>query len=112
MTDKELKRLSRAELLELLIYQTRESERLQAELDETRRALEDRRLRVREIGNLAQAALEVNGVMEAAQAAAQQYLDNIAAMEEETRRKCEQILRAAYVEAKKIREAADASAEF
>jgi len=108
MTDKELKRLSRAELLELLIIQTRETERLQAELDMTRQQLEDRRLRVSQIGNLAQAALDVNGVMEAAQAAAQQYVDNIAAMEDETRQKCEQILRAALLEAKRIREAAGA----
>lgn len=107
MTDKELKRLSRTELLELLVYQTREAERLQAELDATRQQLEDRRLRVSQIGNLAQAVLEVNGVMEAAQRAAQQYVDNIAAMEEETRRKCEQILRAAMLEAKKIRESSE-----
>ena len=104
MTDKELKRLSRTELLELLIEQTRETERLQTELDTVRQELEDKRLRVKQIGNLAQASLAVNGVMEAAQAAAQQYLDNIAAMEEETRRRCEQILRAAMIEAKKIRE--------
>jgi len=104
MTDKELKRLSRTDLLELLIEQTRETERLQTELDTVRQELEDKRLRVKQIGNLAQASLAVNGVMEAAQAAAQQYLDNIAAMEEETRRRCEQILRAAMIEAKKIRE--------
>ena len=112
MTDKELKRLSRTELLELLIEQTKESERLQAELDITRQALEDRRLRVNEIGNLAQAAMEINGVLEAAQAAAQQYLDNIAAMEEETRRKCEQILRAAVLEARRIRGASEDTSEF
>ena len=104
MTDKELKRLSRTDLLELLIEQTRETERLQTELDTVRQELEDKRLRVKQIGNLAQASLAVNGVMEAAQAAAQQYLDNIAAMEEETRRRCEQILRAVMIEAKKIRE--------
>ena len=104
MTDKELKRLSRTDLLELLIEQTRETERLQTELDTVRQELEDKRLRVKQIGNLAQASLAVNGVMEAAQAAAQQYLDNIVAMEDETRRKCEQILRAAMIEAKKIRE--------
>ena len=45
-------------------------------------------MQVAEAGNLAEAVLAVNGVMEAAQAAAQQYLDNIAAMEQETRHKC------------------------
>ena len=104
MTDKELKRLSRSDLLELLIEQTQETERLREELDAIRQELENKRLRVKQAGDLAHASLAVNGVMEAAQAAAQQYLDNIAAMEEETRRRCEQILRAAMIEAKKIRE--------
>ena len=104
MTDKELKRLSRSDLLELLIEQTQETERLREELDAIRQELENKCLRVKQAGDLAHASLAVNGVMEAAQAAAQQYLDNIAAMEEETRRRCEQILRAAMIEAKKIRE--------
>ena len=36
MTDKELRRLSRRELLQMLLEQTSEVERLQAELDKTR----------------------------------------------------------------------------
>lgn len=99
MTDKELKRLSRAELLELLLVQTKEVERLRKELKQTRLQLEDRRLRIENAGNLAQAVLEINGVMEAAQAAAEQYLENIAAMEEVTKQKCEQLLQAAAQEA-------------
>lgn len=104
MTDKEMKRLNRAELLELLLVQTKEVERLRKELNETRKQLEDRQLRIKAAGNLAQAVLDVNGVMEAAQAAAQQYLENIAAMEEETRRKCEHMLRLAAQEAQKLRD--------
>ena len=98
MTDKELKRLSRAELLELLLLQTREVERLRAELDTAQRQLEDRRLRMTRAGTLAQAMVDINGVMEAAQKAADQYLENIAAMEAETRSRYEQILAAAHAE--------------
>ena len=87
MLNKELKKLSRAELLELLLLQTKENERLQAKLDEALQQLTDRRLRMEQCGDLAQAALAVNGVMEAAQAAARQYLDNIRAMEEEARQR-------------------------
>ena len=87
MTEKELKRLSRGELLELLLVQTRETERLQQEVDMLREQLEDRKLRVNRAGSIAKAALEVNGVMEAAQAAANQYLENIKLVEAETRRK-------------------------
>lgn len=100
MKNKELKRLGRAELLELLLAQTRETERLQAELEEARRALEDRNLRLSKAGDLAQAVVEINGVMAAAQAAAGQYLENIARMEAETRERCERIIAAAETKAK------------
>lgn len=103
MTDKEMKKLSRAELLELLLVQTRESERLQKRLERAEAELAERRLKIQEAGNLAQAVLEINGVMETAQKAAQQYLDNIAHMEEETRQRCEQMLEDARKEAEQIR---------
>ena len=88
MTHRELRRLSRAELLELLLEQSREVERLQQRIAELEDSLADRSLRLSRVGDLAQAALAVNGVMDAAQKAAQQYLDNIAAMEAATKIKC------------------------
>lgn len=100
---KELKRLNRAELLELLLTQTRETERLQKELEETKARLNDRNLRIQETGDLAQAVLSLNGVMEAAQTAANQYLENIQAMERETREKCDLLLRQAREEAEKVK---------
>lgn len=99
MREKELRHLSRAELLELLLAQIRENERLQEKLKETEAKLADRKLQVQQAGDLAHAVLVVNGVVEAAQQAAQQYLDNIAAMEAETREKCEQIVSRAREEA-------------
>jgi len=92
MTDKELKKLNRAELLELLLAQTRENELLQQKLEEAEAALADRQLRINKAGNIAQAALEINAVMEAAQAAAQQYVENIARMEAEIRLKYEELM--------------------
>ena len=77
MTDQELKRLSRKDLLELLISQGRERDALQSRLEKTRDALQERQLRIAEAGSLAEAALQLNGVFEAAQAAAGQYLDNL-----------------------------------
>ena len=83
MKQKELKRLTRAELLEMLLAQTQESERLRERLEVAQAQLADRELKLSRSGDLAQAAMAVNGVMEAAQAAAQQYLDNIRRMERE-----------------------------
>lgn len=88
MTEKELKRLSRAELLELLLMQTRESELLQMKLEAAKQELDARELNLRKAGNLANAVLVINGVLESTQNAAQQYLDNIELMERQTRLQC------------------------
>lgn len=95
LDSKRLKRLSRAELLELLLAQTMETERLQDELDKANAKLADREIKIDAAGNLAEAVLNVNGVMEAAQAAAQQYIDNARDVLEQTKHKCELILKLA-----------------
>ena len=104
MTEKELKRLSRSELLELLLLQTRETERLQKKLEAAEKQLADRNLCLEKAGDIAHAALEINGVMEAAQAAARQYMDNIARMEQETAQRCEKMLRYARQEVERTRQ--------
>ena len=102
MKDKNLRRLSRAELLELLLAQTQEAERLQKRLQEAEALLAERHLKLQNAGDLAQAVLAVNNVMEAAQQAAQQYLENMAAMEAETKTRCQQMLEDARKEAAQI----------
>lgn len=77
MTDRELRRLSRGELLELLLSQTREVESLRAQLREAEEKLRSRELTLASAGSIAQAAMELNGVFEAAQRAADQYLENV-----------------------------------
>lgn len=77
MTDRELKKLNRRELLELLIEQERELERLQAVLQKAEERTQSREIKIDKAGSIAEAALMLNGVFEAAQAAADQYLDNI-----------------------------------
>lgn len=77
MTEKELRKLNRAELLELLLELSRENEALQAQLKQTEAALSDRRLQMEEAGSIAEAALRLNGIFEAAQKAADQYLSSV-----------------------------------
>ena len=80
MTEKELHRLSRRELLEMLIARTMENERLKEELQQARKELSDRQLIQEHAGSMAEAALRLNGVFEAADKAALQYLENIRRM--------------------------------
>ncbi len=77
MTDKELKRLNRSELLEMLILQMEENEELRKKLAEAEGELNDRRIKIAESGTLAEAALRLNGIFEAADRAAAQYLENV-----------------------------------
>jgi len=97
MDSKELRKLRRSELLELLLLQTKEMERLREQLAKAEAELTERKLKIASIGNLADAVIQINGVMEAAQAAADQYLENIIAMEEETRVRCAQALQMAGI---------------
>lgn len=85
MTEKELRRLSRRELLEMLITRTIENERLTEELQQARKELSDRKLIQERAGSMAEAALQLNGVFEAADRAAREYLENIRRMAEESR---------------------------
>ena len=77
MTEKELKRLSRSELLEMLIGQMEENEKLKIELEQAREQVNSRQIAIDRAGSIAEAALALNGVCDAAQAAAAQYLENI-----------------------------------
>jgi len=110
MTEKELKRLSRAELLELLLLRTRETELLTERLEAAERQLADREIKLEQAGDIAQAALEINGVMEAAQAAARQYLENIQRMERNTRERCEQMEKETRERCERLRREARAEA--
>ncbi len=82
MTEKQLKRLSRRELLEMLVTQTRRVEALEAQLKEANAKLEDRHIQIQDAGNLADAVMKLNKVFEAAQAAADQYLLGLQSMEQ------------------------------
>lgn len=84
MTEKELRRLSRRELLEMLITRTIENERLTEELQQARKELSDREFIQERAGSMAEAALQLNGVFEAADRAAREYLETIRRMAEES----------------------------
>lgn len=85
MNKKELKRLSRADLLEMLIIKCRENEQLHAELEEARKAAEQRTVP-------AGSNEQMDAVFHALRIAAEQYF--------ETARRAEMAPAAAAEEAK------------
>lgn len=76
-SEKELKKLSRSDLLEMLIEQSKEVDRLKAELKQANAALENRRIAIENAGSIAEASMKLSGIFEAAQQAADMYLDNV-----------------------------------
>ena len=88
MTEKELKKLNRTQLLEMLLTQTKKVEELEEQLKKNQetfdaekldleKRLENRKIAIEKAGSIAEAAISINGVIEAAQQAADQYLENI-----------------------------------
>lgn len=92
MTERELKRMSRTEVLELLLSQTNRIEELEAKLKEANEKIEDKQIRLEQAGSIAEASLQLSDIFNDAQVAADQYLENMKRMEEETKLKSEQLL--------------------
>lgn len=130
MRDKELRHLSRSEMLEMLIAQSREMASLKEQLNRAEEQLRDRQILIENAGSIAEASLQLNGVFEAAQNAAAQYLENMqrqadicaemekksgeraqkllsdvkikcSDMEAQTQKKCESMVKNAQLQAKK-----------
>lgn len=102
MTDKEFKRLSRAQLIEIIYRLQLELDKVNDEKQLLESELKDKRLRLSNAGNIADAALEINDCFRSAQNAAEQYLNEIKAIREETDTERQRILKEAKAEAEAI----------
>lgn len=106
MTAKELRRLSKTDLITLLRDQEAELQQLKTDNAALLEQLEDRTLRIDKCGSIADAALALSGVFEATQSAANQYLASVQtaqaaaqeraqSIEEEAQRRADALLRQA-----------------
>lgn len=106
MTEKELRKLNRYQLLELLVIQTERADKLQQKLEQAEKQLSRQDIRMSVMGSIAEASLQLGGVFEAAQDAADIYLDaakeRALEIEEEARQRAETIIREAEEKARGI----------
>lgn len=105
MTEKELRKLNRAELLEMLIAQSKKLNRVEENLSAAQKELERRKVAITTSGTLAEAALKLSGIFEAADQAAAQYLDSLREQESNA----ERIIAEAETKAQEIINAAERS---
>jgi hypothetical protein len=83
MTDKAVQKLSKRELLEILVSQGKQIEKLQDDLKLANAQLEDKEISIENAGSIAEASLKINNIFADADAACQQYLDNIMNLEQQ-----------------------------
>lgn len=92
LVDKSLKKLSRMELLELLVSLSEDYERLSVENERLRRKPPAPRLsKNTKIGSIAEAALQANGYFTAAQRSADEYLREIKRLRDELALRTQQV---------------------
>ena len=77
MDNNKLRKISKKELLEILLSQAKRIDELEQELNKTKSKLESKKITIEESGSIAEAALKLNGIFENAEETAKQYLLNI-----------------------------------
>lgn len=107
MTEKELKKLNRYQLLELLILQTERGDQLQARVEALEEELKEKNLKYATLGSFAEAALQVTGVFQAAQESADLYINSAkeyaAELQRDAYKKANDIIAQAQEQAHRIR---------
>ena len=84
MPDRELRHMRRTELVEIILALKQSEDQLRAENAALSAQLQERQIHIENAGSIAQAALELNKVFEAAQAAADEYVASVLAANKNT----------------------------
>lgn len=85
MAERDMRKLNRNELLEVVYEYQQNEKKLLAKIDELCDELDSRQIKTDECGSIAEAALKLNGVFEAAQRAADQYVESVRLAQEAKR---------------------------
>jgi cell division septum initiation protein DivIVA len=113
LIEKELKKFSRRELVDVIYQLKKNEEQLQKEVTSLREELEDKRIKLSNAGSIADAASSITNVFSAAQKTADLYLNEISCMKEEMEKERDKIIEEAEKKALEIlREAEKTAAEM
>ncbi len=91
MESKELKKMSRKDMLVILLEQTKRIRELEDELKKANEKLESKKVVFKNTGSLADAALQLSGIFNTAQEAATIYLSNIKELKEKSEEDIEKL---------------------
>ena len=112
MINKDLKRLSRRELVDVIYQMKKNEEQLQEKIVSLEEALEEKRIRLSSAGSIAEAAVDITNVFSAAQSTADIYLQEIQTMRENADKECKRMIEDAKVKVEKILSAGNKQKEY
>ena len=102
MISKELKKLSRRELVDIIYQMKKNEEQLQEQIGSLQEELQDKRIRLANAGSIAEAAASITDLLTAAQNTADLYLQEIAALKADTQKQCKEALEEAQKNASRL----------
>ena len=90
MIGKELKKLSRRELVDIIYQMKKNEQQMQEEIASLRSQLQEKRIRISVAGSIAEAAVDITRILATAQTTADLYLQEIACRKAEAEQECAQ----------------------
>ena len=103
MTDKEFKRLKRSDLIYIIYEYQKKQEELIKENEELREKLQEKEVKISNSGSLAELSAKLNGLFEAAQQTADDYISGVEnSAVEAAEKKAQEIIKEANEKARKI----------
>lgn len=102
MTDRELRKLSRRDLLKVMVDQEKQNDKLRERVSKLETLMKERTVMVENAGTLAEAAMLLSGVFERADKAAEQYLESLKMSCEQQQAAYDEIIAQAEQRAKEI----------
>ena len=92
MISKELKKLNRRELVDIIYQLKKNEEQMQEQIAALEAELQDRRIHLSVAGSIAEAATDITGIFSVAQSTADLYLREVASMKADAQKECEKMI--------------------
>ena len=102
MISKELRKLSRRELVDVIYQLKKNEQQMQEQINALEEELKDKRIKISTAGSIADAAVGISNVFSAAQLSANLYLQEIAYLKEDTEKECARLIEEANKKAQQI----------
>ena len=92
MISKELKRLSRRELVDIIYQLKKNEQKLQEDMAALEESIQEKRIRISVAGSIAEAAMDITNIFSTAQRTADLYLREISYMKTSAEEECSNML--------------------